>query len=249
MEKNRNWVLLRGLIRGSFHWHTFPDKLAKAFPHDKVHLIDLPGNGRRNTEPSPLTIQEFTEDLRFLTRKLENIHLVAISLGGMIAMDWLVHHPHEVEHAFIMNTSLGDTGPFYKRLNYQNYPRILKSFFEDEAVIEKLILDLTCNDLRVHEQVLSHHIEMAKKYPVSRANFLRQVAAAGKTQFNSRLSEFKNLHLLVSQNDRLVHSDNSFVLASKLGISPVIHPWAGHDLTMDDPDFVVTHCLKKLGPI
>lgn len=248
MEKNRNWVLLRGLIRGSFHWHQFPEKLAKAFPDDKIHLFDLPGNGLRNTETSPLSIEGFVEDLRFLCRRLENIHLVAISLGGMVAMNWLSTYPQEVERAFIMNTSLGDTGPFYKRLNYYNYPRIIKSFLKDETVVEKLILDLTCNNLKVHEAILDHHIELARRYPMSRLNFFRQIIAAGKSRFDTRLLNYKNLHLLACTNDRLVHYENTFNLGHKLNITPIVHPWAGHDLTLDDPDFVVDYIKSQISP-
>ncbi len=248
MQNVRNWVLLRGLIRGSFHWHKFPDKLAKAFPNDKIHLFDSPGNGVRNNEISPMRIEGFTEDLRFLARRLDNIQLVAISLGGMVALNWLATHPEEVENAFVMNTSLGDTGPFYKRLNYTNYPRIVKSFLKDETVVEKMILDFTCNSIDVQEELLDHNIAMARKYPMKRLNFFRQIVAAGQSRFDSRLLKYKKLHLLVSANDRLVHPQNTFNLAHKLGITPMVHPWAGHDLTLDDPDFVVDYLRSQISP-
>lgn len=245
MKTNRNWVLVRGLIRGSYHWHEFPEKLANAFPQDKVHLFDIPGNGLRNTELSPGSIADYTEDLRFLCRKLDRIHIVSISLGGMIILDWLATHPEEVERVFIMNTSLGDTGPFYKRLLFWNYPRIIGSLAADNEVIEKLILDLTSNNLKMHDDVLGFNIEMAEKYPFRRINFFQQIRAASRSHFDPRVREFKNLHLLVSANDRLVHCDNTFALAQKLGVTPTVHPWAGHDLTLDDPDFVVAECLAR----
>lgn len=248
MGKNRNWVLLRGLIRGVYHWHRFPEKLAQAFPGDQIHLFDLPGNGQRNLEASPLRIEGYTEDLRFLCRRLERIHLVAISLGGMIALDWIARHPEEIERVFVMNTSLGDTGPFYKRLHYWNYPRIIQSFNSDEETVEKLILDLTCNNLEVHQEVIEYFVGMARKHPTRRLNFLKQLAAAKATRLHSNVAQYKNLHLLVSANDRLVHFENTLNLGERLGISPVIHPWAGHDLTLDDPDFVVAHCLAQTPP-
>lgn len=248
MEKNRNWVLLRGLIRGTFHWGRFPNRLAEAFPNDKVHLFDLPGNGLRNNEASPHSIDGFTDDIRFLCRRFERIHLVAISLGGMVGLDWLSQYPQEIERAFIINTSLGDTGPFYKRLNFWNYPQIIQKFTASEEIVEKLILDLTCNNLKVHEEVLPWHIEMAKKYPMRRLNFIRQLVAAGKSRFNGNLLGYKNLHLFVSENDRLVSSENTYNLCRRLGISPIVHPWAGHDLTLDDPDFFVRHCVALTAP-
>ncbi len=246
MEKNRNWILIRGLIRGSFHWHTFPKKLAATFPNDTVHVFDLPGNGRRNKERSPLSLDEYTDDLRFQARRLERIHIIAISLGGMIALDWLVHHPDEVESAFIMNTSLGDTGPFYKRLNYINYPKIAKSFFSDLETREKMILEMTSNNLKEHAAVLPEYIALARQFPVERINFVRQLIVAGKTRYNPALERYKKLNFVVSTNDRLVHSENTLNLSQRLNLAPKIHPWAGHDLTLDDPDFMVSHCLDVL---
>ncbi|MBL7545894.1 MAG: alpha/beta hydrolase [Bdellovibrionaceae bacterium] len=245
MTKSRNWVLLRGLIRGVYHWHQFPEKLAKAFPNDKIHMFDLPGNGRRNRDASPITIEGYTEDLRFLCRRLDRVHLIAISLGGMIALDWIAHHPGELERVFVMNTSLGDTGPFYKRLNYLSYPRIVKSLNADAPAVERLILDLTTNNLRVQDEVYEHFVDMARRYPTRRLNFLKQIVAASRTRWHPSIAEFKNIHLMASANDRLVHCDNTFYLGHQLGISPAVHPWAGHDITLDDPDFVVEQCLLK----
>lgn len=247
MEKNRNWVLIRGLIRGSFHWHQFPEKLSRAFPNDKIHLFDLPGNGRRHSEVSPISIDEYTDDIRFQSRRLENIHVIAISLGGMIAIDWLCHHPKEVQAAFIMNTSLGDTGPFYKRLSFTAYPKIVKSFLADVPAREQLILDLTSNNLKIHDEVLREYIALSEKFPVERANFFRQMLAAGKSRFDSRLESYKNVHFIASLNDRLVDSQNTMNLCKKMQKAPTIHPWAGHDLTLDDPDFMVKHCIDVLS--
>lgn len=246
MEKNRNWVLIRGLIRGHFHWHSFPKKLAEIFPNDSIHLFDLPGNGERNKDYSPMDIGEYTDDIRYQARKLENIHVIAISLGGMTALDWIAHHPKEVASAFIINTSLGDSGPFYKRLNYLTYPKLARSFFESSAAREKLILDITANNLKVHEDVLAANIAFAEKYPTNRANFFRQMLAASRTQFNSRLSQFNNLHFITSRNDRLVNCENTYNLCQRLNLKPHIHPWAGHDLTLDDPAFFLTHCFETL---
>ncbi len=246
MGNNRNWILIRGLIRGSFHWHTFPKKLAAAFPDDTFHVFDLPGNGRRNKERSPLSLDEYTDDIRVQARRLERIHVIAISLGGMIALDWLAHHPGEVESAFIMNTSLGDTGPFYKRLKYLNYPKIVKSFFSDLETREKMILEMTSNNLKEHAAVLPEYVALARQFPGERINFVRQLVVAGKTRYNPALERYKNLNFVVSANDRLVHSENTLNLSQRLNLIPKIHPWAGHDLTLDDPDFMVSHCLDVL---
>lgn len=248
MAKNKNWILLRGLIRGSFHWHRFPALLAEAFPEDKIHLFDLPGNGLRHLEDSPTTIQDYTDDIRFLARHLDNIHIIAVSLGGMVTLEWLSYYPKEVASAFVINTSLGDTGPFYKRLNYLNYPNIAKSFLADISTREKLILDITANNLKVHNEVLENNITMAQKYPVSRRNFFRQLIAGKKTRYNPLLENYKNIYFMTSANDRLVHCENTFNLCRKLNIEPIIHPWAGHDLTLDDPEFVVQKCQALLLP-
>ena len=105
---------------------------------------------------------------------------------------------------------------------------------------------MTSNNLKVHDAILPEYVALARQFPVDRINFIRQLMVAGKTRYNPALERYKNLNFVMSTNDRLVNSENTLNLSQRLNLIPAVHPWAGHDLTLDDPDFMVKHCLDVL---
>lgn len=53
--------------------------------------------------------------------------------------------------------------------------------------------------------------------------------------------------LLGSQEDRLVSSQCSQAIAQAWGLPLQLHPWAGHDLPLDDPQWVIDAVLQWLS--
>ena len=108
MTNTRNWILLRGLARGRGHWGSFAEKIRERFPNDKFEFLDLPGNGERNNVKSPMRISDFVKDLRTQSQFVKNgecFQILAVSLGAMIAVEWMREFPHEVSKAYIVCTS------------------------------------------------------------------------------------------------------------------------------------------------
>lgn len=240
MEKsNRQWLLLRGLTRGQFHWYDFPEKLQSQFPNDEIVLIDLPGNGFRNQEVSPLQISEYTQDLRQKLQNKGQLHVIAVSMGAMVALDWLSRFPEDIQKAYLVNTSVKGLTPFYQRLKPVNYPVILKALFQSKLSLEKMILKITSNNLDRQHQVLYEFAKRAEQYPISPQNLIRQLVASSGFLLPESLPAQK-IHLFYSDHDRLVSCDNSKVLAEKLQVKVDRHPWAGHDLALDDPEFLLS---------
>ena len=124
-----HWVFLRGLIREQRHWEDFPTRFQAAFPDARVHLLDLPGNGSLCDRPSPIRIDHMVDAAR-LQLQLRGVHgpinLLAISLGGMVAIEWMRRFPRQIERAVIINSSLRRMGSFSDRLRVDNYPAILR---------------------------------------------------------------------------------------------------------------------------
>ena len=85
-----NLILLRGLAREQGHWGSFADLVPAIKGVAEVVSIDLPGNGEFYKLSSPATIGEMAEFVHshnpFLASE-KPIALVAISLGGMVAME------------------------------------------------------------------------------------------------------------------------------------------------------------------
>jgi pimeloyl-ACP methyl ester carboxylesterase len=124
-----SWVLLRGLTREARHWGDFADQLARALQGSaqetiQVLALDLPGNGVFHKEASPTSVTAMADFARaqLLVRGLPPpYHLVAMSLGGMVAADWVRRYPDEVDRLVLINTSMRPLGSVTERLRPGNW--------------------------------------------------------------------------------------------------------------------------------
>ncbi|MCC5903794.1 MAG: alpha/beta fold hydrolase [Halomonas sp.] len=138
------WVLLRGLIREARHWEGLPEQLAVAL-QEPARALDLPGNGAHWREASPTSIDGIVDALR---QQLDDSgrrgphRLLAISLGGMVALRWAERFPDEVQCLVMINSSLRGIAPFYQRLRPRQYPRLLSALLRSlgHEQRERLIL-------------------------------------------------------------------------------------------------------------
>ncbi len=136
MNNPKKWIWIRGLSRGSVHWGDFVLSFKKMYPNDDVEFIDLPGNGENYKLSSPLKIKDYVESVRSQSEFLkehQQIRILAMSLGAMVATCWAEMYPHEIEKLVLVTTSSKGFCPFYKRLRLE----AMKSLF-----IIPFILDL-----------------------------------------------------------------------------------------------------------
>mgnify|MGYP006213324299 FL=1 len=77
-----------------------------------------------------------------------------------------------------------------------------------------------------------------RQRPVSGRNALRQLLAAARYRAPATAPQ-PPLLLLASRHDQLVASRCSQALAAAWNLPLVMHPFAGHDLPLDDPAWVV----------
>lgn len=248
------WVLLRGLTRESRHWGRFPDTLRAEMPSARVQLLDLPGNGRRCREASPATVEAMAEDCRAQLRALglaPPYHLLAMSLGAMVAVAWAARWPQELTGAVLVNTSLRPFSPWHRRLLPGNYATLLRlALGAGDRAREAAVLRLTARRVTAREAVLADWLAWRRECPVTRTNALRQLWAAAR--FRAPLQPPRvPLLLLTSAADGLVDTRCSAQLAAAWQCPLQRHPWAGHDLPLDDGAWVaqqVRQWLEALRP-
>ena len=239
------WIFLRGLTRESRHWGSFPELFAKGVSDAQIFTPDLPGNGSLNTQTSPLHVAEMAESIR--AQLIEQdvhppYHLLAMSLGAMVAVAWATRHPEEIRGCVLINTSLRPFSPFYRRLKPANYLRLLKLalFGACDRDWERTILELTSRKENHSEDVLDHWAAYRRDYPVNSHNAFRQIAAAARYRAPLDRPPLPIL-ILTSKEDALVDTSCSHQLAMHWDTDFAEHPSAGHDLPLDDDDWVVRH--------
>lgn len=253
-NRRRTWVLLRGLVREQRHWGNFPDVLQTYFPDDKIILFDFPGNGKRNKEKSATTITGMTNEVRAYVSNRSTgqpVYIIALSMGAMVAVEWMNQHPEECAGAVLISTSLRGLNPFYQRLLPSNYPTILKSLILPENIHQKenrilhLVSNIVASDSSKKELIVNHWIHYAKQYPVSAINGLRQLIAAMRFHVPAQQPDVPIL-VLRSLADHMVSPECSATLARHWHLPIETHATAGHDIPLDDAEWVCGKIIQWL---
>jgi pimeloyl-ACP methyl ester carboxylesterase len=237
------WVLLRGLTREARHWGGFPARfqaaVASVQPDVQIVMLDLSGNGTRHAERSPIAIEETMQQCRqeLQVRGYQApYHLLAMSLGGMVAVAWAQQYPAECQRLVLLNTSLKPLNRLFQRLRPRAVLTVIKLMFMHGEAREQEILKLTSNRAAERQSVVPEWTDWARECPVSRLNALRQLLAAAR--FKVAVQPPVPMLLLAGAQDRLVNADCSRVVATAWQTEFALHPDAGHDLTLDDEEWV-----------
>lgn len=236
------FVLIRGLAREAGHWHALDRTLLERFGDAAIERVDLPGNGARWRERSPLDIATMAADLRARVWAADRRApvLIAISLGAMVCLEWLRRWPADpIVGLVAINTSAGGLSAPWERLRPAAWVHTASSLLERDPVARELsILALTSREHRDDRALAERHAGLHRERPIRRANAVRQMIAAARFRVGERPSIAPVL-LLNSAGDRMVDPRCSAKLARTLEASLEVHPTAGHDLSLDDPQWCV----------
>lgn len=244
-----SWLLVRGLSRETRHWADFPEHLRKSFPNSTVHVLELPGVGKKFKSPSPARIEDFVEDLRNDFQKIKELHphkrwgLICVSLGGMIGLSWSNSYPGDFESLVIINSSGANLSWPWQRLSPKALKKIAKLFFRNDLhEREKTILELTTHMTPLTQELVEKWASYAKEYPLKREVFLKQIYAASVFKVPESLHP-KPL-FLVGAKDELTDPACSKSLAQHFNAQLETHPNAGHDLPLEDPAWLCEKIKK-----
>jgi pimeloyl-ACP methyl ester carboxylesterase len=230
------WIFLRGLTRESQHWGDFPAQFNQMLPDHRLVMLDLPGNGLLNHLPSPISVSGMVESCRaqLTLRGIKPpFHVLAMSLGAMVAVAWAQACPQEVSAQVLINTSMRPFSPFYQRLRPANYGVLLGLVLGGAGPErwERRILQMTSHQR--DESVLPRWLALRRANPVSRRNAFRQLLAAARFYAPEGQPVTPTL-LLASEHDQLVSVESSRAVARHWPCTLRVHPSAGHDLPLDD---------------
>ncbi len=241
-----NWILIRGMSRASDHWGSYPKQFEHEVEGAHVYSLDVPGTGKLLDKKSPTNIAEMTDFLRQSYRSQVPVEslalptfLMGMSMGGMIVLDWLDRYPDDLAGAITINTSAGKINPVYRRLN----PTALFAFLRigatrDPRQREKLILNLTAQNPERRNNALDAWSDLAVKAPITLENSARQLLASAQFRL-PRTPPRKPLLLLNAAYDRIAHPCCSRKIAERWRATLKTHPRAGHDLPIDDPQWII----------
>ena len=236
------WLLLRGLAREQRHWGRFPEVLRARLAGDGVHCLDLPGTGSEHARPSPSSIGAIAADVRRRWLPLCEEHsgpwgLCAISLGGMVAMEWLGRHPGDFARAVLMNTSAANLSAPWRRMDLRVLPGVVRTLLSRDALArQRQILKMTTRLAEGLPELAARFARVQEESPIGRATVLRQLWAATRFVAPPRIEA--ELLVLAGGRDPFTDPRCPRRVAQHFGARLETHPAAGHDLPLDAPDWV-----------
>jgi pimeloyl-[acyl-carrier protein] methyl ester esterase len=232
-------ILLRGLARESAHWFDFPKQLEKALGESaKVELIDFPGCGKYYQQEALVSVEAMTDHARKESNVMASTkptYVVGISMGGMIALDWAQRFPTELRGIVLINSSTGGQ-PFWWRLRPRAWLPILVAIALPCELRERLVLNNVSNNTHQYPAHLKQWLAIQQQHPVTRRTIFSMLRAAARFRPQQHCSI--SGMVLASPKDRFVSVYASNALAAQFNFTLYYHPQAGHDLPMDDPDWV-----------
>lgn len=248
MEKGLTLSLIRGLSRESGHWGDFLTFLKTEIPGAEIRLLDLPGSGVHNKKRSPLSIPKIVDFLRkeneMDPRRLNIV--IASSLGGMVAMEWVIRYPDDFEGIVTMNSSFNEICKKSERIKRSIRPEIFKAMFYRKLHFrEKAILNINSNKIDQGNIILQRWIEIQKKRRMSRLNILSQAFAG--ISYSPKQKELRlPLLILGSKMDKMVCVECIEKSHKVFGGQLIWHETAGHCIPLDEPKWVSQEIRKWL---
>ena len=238
-----NYLLLRGLGRESAHWYEFADALA-ARSGGRVERLDVAGCGterRRTPRPSVLWLARDVAR-RWESRAPESVPggwaVIGLSFGGMIALE-LCRFSGRFERAVIINASSRLT-PAAARLSPGGLCTLLGALSSSDVLArERRVLALT-SALPADAQhgYAERAAAIARSRPLSRVAVLAQLLGAARFAPPAPSAIGTRMSFVCSRRDQLVSPRCSHDLSAFYAGSAIEHPWAGHDLPLDDPNWL-----------
>lgn len=171
------------------------------------------------------------------TRPSTPYHLLAMSLGGMVATAWAAGHPEEIAACVLVNTSFGSVSPLHHRLRPRAWPTLLRLLISGRPEArERHIFQLTTCLAAASDELIREWTAIRQSRPVRVGNAWRQLIAAAR--FRPPQAPPVPTLVLAGGGDRLVDPRCSAEIARRWRCPLVIHPTAGHDLPLDDGGWV-----------
>jgi len=244
------WVLLRGLSREARHWGDVPQRL-QALTGRAVHCIDLPGNGIDWRLTSPVRVRDMAVHVR---QRLQAqgvtgpVHVVGLSMGAMVAVDWATNWPDELRSLVLINSSLRGFSAWHQRLRLPAVVRLLGLLLSpaSDARWESTLFDLTSRCPALREATVLDWLAIRRAHPVTRLNALRQLLAAARYWAPAQAPRVPLL-VLSGEGDQLVSPACSAAMAAHWQVPRRAHPQAGHDLPLDAPQWLLDELNAWVG--
>jgi pimeloyl-ACP methyl ester carboxylesterase len=195
--------------------------------------LDYRDVGDSDPADGPYSIAGLAEDVAGVAAALgiERCSIAGISMGGFIALELAIARPQLVDRLILVGTSAG--GPDHVATS----PAIMRLLmpgdeeFESGAGARRVCSAVAGPDFAArHPEAIEEFVAIARHNPMSRAAYLRQLAACRAHDVSGRLDRIGAPTLVLhGEADPLVPLANGERLAERIaGARLIVYPGVGH---------------------
>ena len=246
-------VLIRGLGSNADHWYRQVPVLSSTY---KVITFDNRGIGRSDTPDGPYTIPMMAEDTLGLmdTLGISKAHILALSMGGMIAQEIALKYPEKVNGLVLACTHCGGDHAVSAS---EEIVRIFAEFIftgSQEAAQKAVKCLFAEHTMREAPEVVQQYQEVSGKFPPATEVLVRQLEAVRDHNTWEDLPNIKTpTFILTGDEDVLVPPENSRILAERIpGARLQVIEKGGHQFLVEQAgasNGAVLEFLKALSPV
>jgi len=225
-------VLLHGLGGNCHVWDEHAPIFAR---HHRVLRPDLRGFGESDRPPGPYSLEDYTCDLLALLDHagVDAMHLLGISMGGVIAQRFVLDHPERVRSVVLVSTS-SEVGPRAQAAWLRLADLIEKRGFQENRVDASRSVSPAFAE-RFPERVRQLEDATRQCEPLAYAAAARAVAAYNFTAELARVR--KPVLIFQGLDDQLTPPGGSVKMARALPCARLLLvPSAGHNLPLEQPE-------------
>lgn len=239
-------VLINGLSSPSVAWFRLVPLLA---PQHRVLTLDNLGTGRTRARSQPHTMAMLADAVADVIAASgePTVHVLGISLGGLIAQQLTLERPRSVSSLTLVSTHAGAP----HMVNDQDSLAALSRAStlgpeERNRYLTRLVYAPTTPQERIEEDMA-----VRAQYPTSEQGYADQLAGTREWERLDDLHTITCPTLIVhGENDRLVSPRNGRSLREHIpGAQLAVLPDCGHQLFTDQPEAGAGAVLKFLAAV
>lgn len=217
----------------------------------KIIAFDNRGSGRTDISDREYSIKLFADDTAGLMDALgiPRANVLGISMGGMIAQEFVLNYPEKVKKVVLCSTHCGGAKSVQASEEVLGTLTADRSGVSVEEVARMTIpLFFTEDFLKNTPGVEELVIEQISKNPISNEAFMRQMSAIMKFDTYDRLSQIKTPALILhGKQDILIPPENGSILGKAIpGARLVSFENSAHGL-LEETEEVLDTILEFLG--
>ena len=227
------WVTLsHGLATDMSMWDELADALRGRF---RVLRYDARGHGQSKSTPGDYTLSLLVADLVGIldTLKIEQTHVVGLSMGGMVAQGFMLAHPQRVRSAVIADSRHTTTAEFTSAW-YGRAATVRKDGIE--AIVDATVERWSSRGLGERNPAAIRRMEKMVR-ATSVDGYCGCAAALAQLNYGSRLGEIRCPVLVVcGSEDHGAPPENTRQMHKMIADSEFLEiPQAGHIANIEQP--------------